>query len=274
MAAGGAVDARPRRARRTDRHGRCAARRSAASRSTPTRTCRRTWRRCCERSASGDWRSSASAAACGSRCPSRRSCSTSGGWTVRYRVPLASEEYNAQISLLCGIAAAALMLQSGVGILRTQPPPDERALDAAAADGRGARGRLAGGSVLSRVRPHAGPDQAPTTPRSCTRRPVSAHGAGYTAFDGTPPAGRGALGRRRALRARDRTAAAPAGPLRLRVLSGRRDPARVGARRPRGAAGGDGRRAPGARTRSSGPSSTSSRPCCSPGARASASTRW
>src|SRR4051794_4610432 len=43
-----------------------------------------------------------------------------GGWTVRYRTPLASEEHNAQVSLACGMAAAALMLRSGVGILRTQ----------------------------------------------------------------------------------------------------------------------------------------------------------
>src|SRR6478672_9395443 len=51
-----------------------------------------------------------------------------GSWTVHYRVPLETEDHNAQISLLTGMAAAALMLRAGVGILRTQPPPDERAL--------------------------------------------------------------------------------------------------------------------------------------------------
>src|SRR4051794_10426487 len=45
-------------------------------------------------------------------------------WTVRYRAPLPSEEYNAQVSLLTGMAAAALMLRAGCGILRTQPSPD------------------------------------------------------------------------------------------------------------------------------------------------------
>src|SRR3954452_11980471 len=50
------------------------------------------------------------------------------GWTVRYRIPLESEDHNAQISLLTGMAAAALMLHGGVGILRTQPSPDGRAL--------------------------------------------------------------------------------------------------------------------------------------------------
>ena len=51
------------------------------------------------------------------------------GWTVHYRVPLATEDHNAQISLLTGMAAAQLMLNAGIGILRTQPPPDERSLN-------------------------------------------------------------------------------------------------------------------------------------------------
>src|SRR3954452_6818827 len=49
-------------------------------------------------------------------------------WTVRYRVPLPTEDHNAQVSLLTGMAAAQLMLRHGVGILRTQPPPSDRAL--------------------------------------------------------------------------------------------------------------------------------------------------
>src|SRR5436305_162555 len=52
----------------------------------------------------------------------------SGGWTVDYRVPLPSEDWNAQISLLTGMAAATLMLGAGVGILRVQPPPSDKAL--------------------------------------------------------------------------------------------------------------------------------------------------
>jgi exoribonuclease R len=51
-----------------------------------------------------------------------------GSWTVHYRVPLETEEHNAQISLLTGMAAAELMLRTGTGILRTQAPPRERAL--------------------------------------------------------------------------------------------------------------------------------------------------
>src|SRR3954467_4698132 len=51
-----------------------------------------------------------------------------GSWNVRYRVPLATEDHNAQISLLTGMAAAQLMLKAGTGILRTQAPPSAKAL--------------------------------------------------------------------------------------------------------------------------------------------------
>ncbi len=39
------------------------------------------------------------------------------------RSPLAVEEWNAQLSLMTGMAAAATMLDGGVGILRTMPAP-------------------------------------------------------------------------------------------------------------------------------------------------------
>lgn len=47
-------------------------------------------------------------------------------YRLRYRPPLPAEDYNAQISLLTGMAAADLMLAGGVGILRTMPAPDPR----------------------------------------------------------------------------------------------------------------------------------------------------
>ena len=45
-----------------------------------------------------------------------------GGWTLALRGDLPVEGWNAQISLLTGRAAAALMLDGGVGLLRTLPP--------------------------------------------------------------------------------------------------------------------------------------------------------
>ena len=44
------------------------------------------------------------------------------GYRLAYRVPVPAEQYNAQISLLTGICAARIMVECGVGILRTLPP--------------------------------------------------------------------------------------------------------------------------------------------------------
>ena len=51
-----------------------------------------------------------------------------GGFTVTFRPMLPSEDWNAQISLLTGMGAAELMLNGQVGILRTMPPPEPRAV--------------------------------------------------------------------------------------------------------------------------------------------------
>ncbi|WP_407319322.1 RNB domain-containing ribonuclease [Isoptericola halotolerans] len=49
-----------------------------------------------------------------------------GAYDLELRRTLPIEEWNAQISLLTGIAAARLMREAGVGILRTLPPPATR----------------------------------------------------------------------------------------------------------------------------------------------------
>ncbi|MBD3783607.1 MAG: RNB domain-containing ribonuclease, partial [Micrococcales bacterium] len=46
-----------------------------------------------------------------------------GTFTLEFRPPVAAEEWNAQLSLLTGMAAAAMMLDGGVGVLRTMPAP-------------------------------------------------------------------------------------------------------------------------------------------------------
>jgi exoribonuclease R len=50
------------------------------------------------------------------------------GWTLRFRAPEPVEGWNAQISLLTGMAAAHIMLYGEVGILRTMPPADSYSL--------------------------------------------------------------------------------------------------------------------------------------------------
>lgn len=53
-----------------------------------------------------------------------------GGYAIERRHPLPVEEWNAQLSLMTGMAAASLMLDARIGILRTMPQPDEKAFEA------------------------------------------------------------------------------------------------------------------------------------------------
>ncbi|GAB3496850.1 RNB domain-containing ribonuclease [Flexivirga lutea] len=52
-----------------------------------------------------------------------------GSYHLTFRPQLPAEEWNAQISLLTGMAAAEMMLQAKVGILRTMPAPEQKAID-------------------------------------------------------------------------------------------------------------------------------------------------
>jgi exoribonuclease R len=111
---------------------------------------------------------------------------TNGEWTLEYRVNHPVEDWNAQISLLTGMAAARLMVQGKVGLLRTLPPPDPQSI---------ARLHLTANALGI-----AWPDEQgypdfirtldPTQPRhiammtSCT---TVLRGAGYAAFNGSLP---------------------------------------------------------------------------------------
>lgn len=53
-----------------------------------------------------------------------------GSWRLHLRTPLPVEDWNAQISLLTGMAAAGLMVDAGVGLLRTLPPASPQTVDA------------------------------------------------------------------------------------------------------------------------------------------------
>jgi exoribonuclease R len=111
-------------------------------------------------------------------------------WTVRYRVPLATEDHNAQISLLTGMAAAELMLRTGTGILRTQAPPSERSLNRlrhqAAALGVDWPERVPYPEFVR------GLDPAVPAHAAVMHEAAGVGGnAGYTAFDGAPPADAG-----------------------------------------------------------------------------------
>jgi exoribonuclease R len=51
-----------------------------------------------------------------------------GGWRLVLRPRTKVDAWNAEISLLTGMSAAKIMLDAGIGVLRTLPDPDEAAL--------------------------------------------------------------------------------------------------------------------------------------------------
>lgn len=61
--------------------------------------------------------------------PEQEITSVAGGYDLGYRTGPPVEGWNAQVSLLCGMAAADLMLSGGWGLLRTLPPATPHALD-------------------------------------------------------------------------------------------------------------------------------------------------
>lgn len=108
------------------------------------------------------------------------------GWRLELRAPYPVEAYNAEISLLTGMAAAQIMLDGGIGLLRTLPGPAPEEL---------ARVR---GSV--RALGVDWPDDAEVSeavgqldaasPQGAAALDVLAEllrGSGYTAFDGASP---------------------------------------------------------------------------------------
>ncbi|AYG04457.1 RNB domain-containing ribonuclease [Gryllotalpicola protaetiae] len=111
---------------------------------------------------------------------------TPDGYGVERRVPLPIEDWNAQLSLLTGMAAAHIMLGGGVGILRTMPPADESAVAAFRA-----RTELLGlpwaegteyGEYLR------GLDRAQPRVLAVLQAAASLfRNAGYEVFDGAPP---------------------------------------------------------------------------------------
>lgn len=109
------------------------------------------------------------------------------GWTVRYRRTRQVEDDNAQISLLTGMAAARLMLDAGVGILRTQPPPDERALRRLRLQARALGVTWPQGMAYPELIRSLEPER-PAHAALLHEATGVGRGAGYTPFDGARPA--------------------------------------------------------------------------------------
>jgi len=110
----------------------------------------------------------------------------SGRWTLDYRARHPVEDWNEQISLLTGMAAAHLMRQGRVGLLRTLPPPQDWMLERLR---RGAKALrldwpkdMAYQDFIRSLDP--GDPKAIAMMVACT---TLLRGAAYVAFNGDPP---------------------------------------------------------------------------------------
>ena len=118
--------------------------------------------------------------------PSQEVVAVADGFELHYDQTLPVERWNAQVSLLTGMAAAGLMVDAGVGLLRTLPPaPDDvlrslrksaQTLDIAWADDQ---------TYADAVR-ELGPDR-PTHAAFLAVAVRALRGAGYVTFDGEVP---------------------------------------------------------------------------------------
>ena len=112
---------------------------------------------------------------------------TDGRYTLDRRELLPMEAWNAQLSLMTGMAAATMMLDGGVGILRTMPPAQPDAID------RLRRQARALGTPWPEDQPYGdylrmldGTDPAHLAILHAASSLF--RGAGYTPFDGASPA--------------------------------------------------------------------------------------
>jgi len=109
-----------------------------------------------------------------------------GLWTLELRAILDVEQYNAEISLLTGICAATIMLNGGIGLLRTLPSPTSEQVEAlrktTAVLGIPWPESMSAGEVISGLNGAEPRDAAFLEDAVRLLR-----GAGYTPFDGTEP---------------------------------------------------------------------------------------
>nr|WP_205864997.1 RNB domain-containing ribonuclease [Planctomonas sp. JC2975] len=110
----------------------------------------------------------------------------SGSYGIERRRPLPVEDWNAQLSLMTGMAAASMMLDAGIGILRTMPAADDVALNAfrvrtVALGLPWPHGVRYGDYLRSLDR------EDPQTLAVLQAAASLFRGAGYVAFDGAPP---------------------------------------------------------------------------------------
>ncbi|MEV4512977.1 RNB domain-containing ribonuclease [Dactylosporangium sp. NPDC049525] len=108
------------------------------------------------------------------------------GWRLAIRGPVPVEEFNAQISLLTGMAAAQIMLKQNIGLLRTMPPPQEDAVRRLRLAAKALRldwpAEQSPGEVIAALDP-----MDPRAQALIDQAAEMMRGAGYTPFDGEAP---------------------------------------------------------------------------------------
>lgn len=108
------------------------------------------------------------------------------GYALVLREPLPVEGWNAQISLLTGRVAAQIMLDGGVGILRTMPDPAPADIGRVRAVARSLGLDWSRDEPYSEVIARMNPEQPPQA-AFLNAAPSLLRGAGYTPFDGQRP---------------------------------------------------------------------------------------
>jgi exoribonuclease R len=109
------------------------------------------------------------------------------GYAVEYEQPNAAEDWNAQVSLLTGHAAALRMLEGRVGLLRTMPPPEEKRVELFRRVARTLGFAWDDAASYAEFVRSLDPKHPRVTPLLWQARRVS-RGSDYVAFDGEPPA--------------------------------------------------------------------------------------
>lgn len=119
--------------------------------------------------------------------PAQEIGSSAGHWDLVYRASLPVELWNAQISLLTGMAAAQLMLRAKVGLLRTLPPPSTAAISRLRLTAKALRIPWPESEVYADFIRTLEPAR-PAHVAMMTACTTVLRGAGYAAFDGALPA--------------------------------------------------------------------------------------
>ena len=119
--------------------------------------------------------------------PEQEIDTTGPEWQLEFRSLLQVEEWNAQMSLLTGFAAASLMVYARVGFLRTLPPPDPRDVQrlhrTARALGLDWRAEVLFSDFIRTL-----DASMPTHAAMISASTRMLRGSGYVAFDGEVPA--------------------------------------------------------------------------------------